>query len=236
MKKLNEINLPAVKKNISVMEQLVSVLGGSYLLYDSLRHKRGVAEYGAAAFMLFRGISGFCPASELGHRLLDKNYRHSSNVNIHTRMVIDKPIDEVYDFWRNLNNLPLFMEHLKSVETISDTTSKWVAVLPGGLGTVQWEAEIVGEEANRFIGWQSLPGAEIKNAGKVQFKDAGELGTLIHITFSYHAPFGTMGQEIAKLLTPAFEKTIREDIAAFKSYMETGRVNKTKKKQSRIYS
>lgn len=235
MEKLNNISLPELKKNISTIEQLVSVLGGSYLLYDSIRHKRSIAEYGAAGFMLFRGLSGYCPASQLGERLLHKNYKHNSNINIHTRMVINKPINEVYNFWRHLGNLPLFMEHLESVAVLGDTLSEWKAVLPGGLGTVKWQAEIVAEEPYRFIGWQSLPGSKIKNAGKVQFKDAGELGTLVHIVFSYHAPLGSVGEEIARLLTPAFEKTIRKDILSFKRFMETGTPKKISQETTKIY-
>ncbi|RYJ42104.1 Cyclase/dehydrase [Flavobacterium beibuense] len=235
MKNLLNIQLPELKKNISTIERLVSVLGGSYLLYDSLRHKRGVAEYGAAGFMLFRGLSGYCPASHLGERILNKNYSHTSNINIHTRMVISKPVDEVYNFWRHLGNLPLFMEHLESVAVLGDTLSEWKAILPGGLGTVKWKAEIVAEEPYRFIGWQSLPGSKIKNAGKVQFKDAGELGTLVHVVFSYHAPLGSVGEEIARLLTPTFEKTIRKDILAFKRFMETGVAKKISQETNKIY-
>lgn len=235
MEKLNNISLPELKKNISTIERLVSVLGGSYLLYDSIRHKRSIAEYSAAGFMLFRGLSGYCPASQLGERLLHKNYKHNSNINIHTRMVINKPTNEVYNFWRHLGNLPLFMEHLESVAVLGDTLSEWKAVLPGGLGTVKWQAEIVAEEPYRFIGWQSLPGSKIKNAGKVQFKDAGELGTLVHIVFSYHAPLGSVGEEIARLLTPAFEKTIRKDILSFKRFMETGNPKKISQETTKIY-
>ena len=184
------------KKNISEVERFISVLGGAYLLYDSVKNKRGVGGYGAAGFMLYRGLSGYCPATRVVQRVLDKNYTHSSNVNIHTRFIVNRPVEEVYNFWRHLGNLPVFMEHLESVAVLSDTLSEWKAKLPGGLGTVSWQSEIVSEEPYRFIGWQSLPGSRIKNAGKVQFKDAGELGTLVHIVFSYNAPLGRPGKRL----------------------------------------
>ena len=234
MKKLDNIILP--KKNISEVERFVSVLGGAYLLYDSVKNKRSVAEYGAAGFMLFRGLSGYCPATRLGERLLNKNYTHTSNVNIHTRFIVNRPVEEVYNFWRHLGNLPVFMEHLESVAVLSDNLSEWKAKLPGGLGTVSWQAEIVAEEPYKYIGWQSLPGSRIKNAGKVQFKDAGELGTLVHVVFSYHAPFGHAGEEIAKLLNPVFEKLVRKDVMGFKRFMETGIPDKISQETTRIYT
>lgn len=234
MKKFDTVILP--KKNISEVERFISVLGGAYLLYDSVKNKRGVGGYGAAGFMLYRGLSGYCPATRVVQRVLDKNYTHSSNVNIHTRFIVNRPVEEVYNFWRHLGNLPVFMEHLESVAVLSDTLSEWKAKLPGGLGTVSWQSEIVSEEPYRFIGWQSLPGSRIKNAGKVQFKDAGELGTLVHIVFSYNAPFGQAGEEIAKLLNPVFENIVRKDVMGFKRFMETGIPDKISQETTKIYT
>ena len=236
MKTLKNMQLPALEKNIGDTERIISAVGGLYLLYDSIKNKRSI-EMGAAAFMLFRGLSGFCPATHLGKKLFEKREtEHSSNVNIHARLIVKRPVSEVYNFWRHLGNLPLFMEHLESVAVLSDTLSEWKAILPGGIGTISWKAEIVGEEPYRYIGWRSIEGSDIKSAGKVEFKDAGELGTLVHVVFSYHAPLGMVGEEIAKLLNPIFEKTVRKDIMAFKRYMETGTPNKISQETTTIYT
>lgn len=235
-----DIKLPKPERNISDLERIVSVLGGCYLLYDSLKNKRSIPEIGAAGFMLFRGISGYCPASQAGEKLLNRNKepRKSSgtNVNIHTRLIVNRPVDEVYNFWRHLGNLPLFMEHLESVTVLGPTHSEWKAKLPGGISTVSWNAEIVREEPHRYIGWRSLSGSTIQNVGKVQFKDAGELGTLVHIVFSYHAPLGVAGEEIAKLLNPVFEKMVRNDVMGFKRYMETGTAEKISQETVAIFT
>ena len=242
MEKLN-IALPKIKKNIGDLERAISVLGGIYLLYDSLKNKRSIPEMGAAGFMIFRGVSGYCPASQALSSAMDKSAKpsvasksSSSNVNIHARMIVRKPVEEVYNFWRHLGNLPLFMEHLEGVTVLSDTLSEWKATLPGGIGSVSWKAEIVGEEPYKYIGWRSLSGSTVKNAGKVEFKDAGELGTLVHVVFSYNAPFGAAGEEIAKLLSPVFEKMVRKDIMGFKRYMETGTSDKISQETVKIYT
>lgn len=238
--KVPDIKLPTPEKNISDLERIVSVLGGCYLLYDSLKNKRSIPEIGAAGFMFFRGISGYCPASQAGAKLLNRSNdtRRSSgtNVNIHTRLIVNRPVDEVYNFWRHLGNLPLFMEHLESVTVLGPTHSEWKAKLPGGIGTVSWNAEIVREEPHRYISWRSLSGSTIQNVGKVQFKDAGELGTLVHIVFSYHAPLGIAGEEIAKLLNPVFEKMVRKDVMGFKRYMETGTVERISQETVTIFT
>ena len=142
-------------------------------------------------------------------------------VNIRTGLIVNKPKDEVYAFWRKLENLPLFMKHLASVTEIDSRHSHWEAALPG-IGKVKWNAEIVKEEPGSMIGWQSIPNAMINNAGKVVFHDAlGGQGTELEVVISYHPPAGELGAKIAKVLTPVFEKIIRQDIMNFKEYIET---------------
>lgn len=237
-----DIKLPKINKNINDVERIVSVLGGAYLLYDAIKSRGSIPEIGAAAFMVFRGASGYCPLSGAGHKMLESRSnavhkkKSGSNVNIHARMIVKRPLKEVYNFWRHLGNLPLFMEHLESVTVLSDTQSEWKAKLPGGIGSVSWKAEIVAEEQHEFIGWRSMAGSAIKNAGKVEFKDAGELGTLVHVVFSYTAPLGSAGEEIARLLNPVFEKMVRTDVMGFKRYMETGTANRISQETTKIYT
>lgn len=238
MKKQSYLTTPKEKKNIGNLERIISVLGGAYLLYDALKkEKRSIPEIGAAGYMVFRGLSGYCFAGDVGNRLFSKPDKPTgSNINTHVRMIVNRPVNEVYNFWRHLGNLPLFMEHLEAITVLSETQSEWRAKLPGGVGTVSWKAEIVYDEPNRHIGWASLPGSAIRNAGKVTFKDAGELGTLIHVIFSYEAPFGSIGEELTRLINPVFEKTIRQDVLAFKRYMETGTSQKLQQETVAIYT
>lgn len=238
MKKSSLLTKPKEKNNIGNLERLISILGGAYLLYDTLKkEKRSIPQIGAAGYMIYRGVSGFCLAGDVSKSLFNKPEKpHDSNVNIHVRMVVNKPVNEVYNFWRHLGNLPLFMEHLEAVTVLGETHSEWRAQLPGGVGAVSWKAEILYDEPNRHIGWTSMPGSAIKNAGKVTFKDAGELGTLVHVVFSYEAPFGAAGEEIARLINPMFEKTIRKDILGFKRFMETGTVQKLQQEDTVIYT
>ncbi|WP_417943156.1 SRPBCC family protein [Flavobacterium sp. RS13.1] len=133
---------------------------------------------------------------------------------------INKPISEVYAFWRDFDNLPKFMNHLDSVKPISYTTSKWIAKDPAGIGKISWIAEIVKDEKERLISWNSLPDSSIKNAGKVVFRPSGE-GTEIIVTTSYQAPFGIAGEGAAKLLNPYFEKMVKDDLLNFKTYLES---------------
>ena len=204
--------------NVSPAERGLSLLAGTYLLYDALGKKnKSSLEAVLAGYLLYRGASGNCVAyNALGKTKPDNRSR---NVNIQIRQIINKPRKEVYDFWRNLENLPLFMEHLNEVESLNDSISVWEAKIPGGAGNVRWRSEIVKERPYEILGWQSLPGSSIENAGKVEFKDAGT-GTELHVVISYHAPGGIAGEGAARLMNPMFQEMVEEDIKNFKWYIE----------------
>ena len=238
MDRLNNLSVTKNEKAIGDIEKVISIVGGAYLLYDAFkREKKSLPEIAAAGFMIYRGVKGFLDAKGTGKISLGKPARHKdANINIHTRLIVKRPMDEVYNFWRHLGNLPLFMEHLESVTVFSDTLSEWKVRLPGLGKEISWKAEIVAEEPHRFIGWRSLPGATVRHAGKVEFKDAGELGTLVHVVFSYHAPMGHRGEEVARLLNPMFETLVRKDIMGFKRYMETGTPQKLQQETVAIFT
>jgi len=211
--------------NVGSDERIVSAALGAFLLSSGLSSLfknpiSGLVKTGLGGWLLYRGASGNCPVySGMGKT---KGVGHSSAINIRTSLIVNKPKDEVYAFWRKLENLPLFMKHLSSVTEIDSKHSHWEASLPGNIGKVKWNAEIVKEEEGYMIGWQSIPNSQINNAGKVVFNDAlNGKGTELEVVISYHPPAGDIGAGVAKLLNPVFEKIIRKDVINFKEYIET---------------
>ncbi len=215
--------------NVGVIERAASIAAGAFLLYESLKNKDSKLQISlgvGAAYLLFRGATGHCAAYSLGGK--KKLPDTVKNINIITKMTVNKPRHEVYAFWRKLSNLPLFMEHLEEVELLDDKRSHWIATVPGHLGKIEWDAEIVKEIDGELLGWNSLPHASINNAGKVEFRDADEHGTELTIVITYRAPFGDAGEGIASLLNPLVKKMITKDIKGFKRYIEAGDIAKSK--------
>ena len=209
--------------NVSVNERLYSVLIGSLLFTNAFRRKFSLTQAFAGGYMVARGLTGYCAIYGVaGRKELPDNIR---NVNIKTSLVVGRPRHEVYAFWRNLKNLPLFMKHLESVEEVDNRISKWKANIPGGFGNLQWEAEITKERENEILGWNSLPGSTIENAGKVVFEDAGTNSTRVRVVISYHAPLGAAGETVARLFNALFESMVRDDISNFKQHMEQSRLS-----------
>jgi len=210
--------------NVSNVERIASVLAGSYFMYCLLKDRpKNFTTIASAGLLLYRGVTGHCPVYEaMGKKKLSDP---SHNITIGTSVIVNRPIDAVYSFWRRLENLPLFMTHLKSVKQKEDGKSDWEAYVPGGLGaSIHWEAKIVSEKPGEEISWQSLEDSTIDNKGKVTFEDVGVLGTRVNVVISYEAPLGMAGEKVMSLFTRKFEKMIRKDIFNFKKYIETGKL------------
>mgnify|MGYP002364046807 FL=1 len=209
------------KVNVSNAERIASVLAGSYFMYRTFkRNPKNLAAMASAGLLLYRGISGHCPAYEATGKntLVDS----TPNIDIETSVIVNRPVDTVYSFWRRLENLPLFMTHLKSVDQKGNGKSDWEAYIPGGFGTIHWEAIVTSEIPSELIAWESLDDSTIQNGGYVTFHDLGVLGTCINVKIHYRAPLGMAGEKVASLLNSTFEKMIRRDIVNFKQYVENG--------------
>lgn len=211
--------LPGLQRNVGTAERIVSLALGSYLLYRALNGKHRVLKAIGAYIFLFRGLTANCPLYDA----MNINMAEPPKpVRLKTSLTINKPRQQVYDFWRKLENLPSFMKHLESVTTIDDKHSQWSAKIPGGLGTIEWESEITADVNGEKISWRSIENAQIENAGSVAFSDAGKYGTAVEVNIAYRAPAGYVGKGIAKWLNPLTEGMIREDIKNFRRIMETG--------------
>lgn len=213
------------KINVDKMERILSLTGGAFLTVWGVRENSFLGLLGALAggALMFRGFTGYSYLNEWLGRGEGVEVAENFVININTSIKVNKPREELYAYWRNLENLPNFMRHLEKVEQIDDRRSRWTAGFAAGVGKVDWEAKIVREDENRYLSWESLPEADIDNAGEVSFHDApnGD-GTIVETTISYRPPAGDAGDYAAKLLNPGFEKMVRKDLKRFKKYMEKG--------------
>ncbi|HZO85624.1 MAG TPA: SRPBCC family protein [Verrucomicrobiae bacterium] len=142
-------------------------------------------------------------------------------------VTINRGAEDLYRFWRRLENLPFFARHLISVKETSPTESHWVAKSPAGT-TAEWDAVIVKETPNEYIAWESNPGSEIDNAGSVRFRPApANQGTEVMVTLEYIPPVGALGALIARLYGEEPDIQVEEDLVRFKAFMETGEIPTT---------
>lgn len=176
-----------------------------------------------------RGRITFATANALAVTALDLMCaRQLSNgtEGIHAKgtCVVNRPLEEVYNFWRNFQNLPRFMRHLESVEDLGDGRSHWVAKGPAGM-KAEWDAILVAEVPGEVITWRSLENSDVDNAGAVRFEQApGGRGTIVKVNFEYNPVGGVIGAAVAKLFGEEPSQQLDDDLRRFKQVLEVGEV------------
>src|SRR5690349_15898666 len=112
--------------NVGSRERWISTGAGSLLVLDALRHfkPRNLLIGGVGAMLLRRGLTGHCDVYALlgvnrvqGEGASGEEY-FERGIHVVEAFTINKPAEELYRFWRRFDNLPTFMKHLESVQTL----------------------------------------------------------------------------------------------------------------------
>jgi uncharacterized membrane protein len=227
---------PVQLKNLSVVERWSAIAGGTALVFYGVK-KRSIGGTLLAALggdLIYRGTTGYlplyralgiAPPEEFLGRSASIPYQYG--IRVDKSITIDKPVEEVYAFWRNLENLPKFMQHVHSVTALDNKRSHWISRAPGGK-IVEWDAEINNEQPNELIGWRSIPGSDVDSAGSVHFKPApGGRGTEVHLELQYIPPGGVFAMALARLMGENPADQIKEDLRRLKQLLETGEIATT---------
>jgi len=149
----------------------------------------------------------------------------SKTIRVERAVMIDRPAEEIFRFWREVENLPRVMKHLKKVEKLDDRRSHWSARAPANLDG-EWDSEIINEVENEMIAWQSLEGSEVSSAGSVHFKPGPDgCGTEVKVILRYDPPAGVLGAKFAQLFGQHPSEQIGEGLSRLKELMETGHVS-----------
>lgn len=219
-----------MRVNAEDWERTLSVAAGAGLI-ELGRRTHGAsraAAWATGAGLLALGASGYCPINQAIGRARRRDdpkraLAGSRGVIVSSAVTIQMSARSLYDFWRDLSNLPRVMPYLMRVERIDDLRSHWVARGPAGQ-TVQWDAAIINDVPGELIGWQSLPGADVASAGSVRFRPLQRGGTEVTVRLQYAPPGGRLGASLAWLLGASPAQQVREALRQLKQTMETGEV------------
>jgi uncharacterized membrane protein len=225
--------------NVGRTERWLSMLAGTALAAYGLKRRStpgGTAALAGAA-LLYRGATGHCNVYQalgvnrangqatargtgrIADQGSDTRQKLGGRRGIHVEeaVTINRPVAEVYRFWRNFENLPQFMQHLESVSMREAGVSHWVAKAPGGR-TVEWD--------DKLIAWQSLEGSTIATAGSVHF-DETPGGTRVRVHLQYSPPGGKLGAAVAWMSGEEPGLQVRDDLRRVKALLEAGEIPTT---------
>ncbi len=137
-----------------------------------------------------------------------------------TRSIIVKAsTDQVYQLWENFENFPMFMQNIKSVKMMGDSTSHWVMEGPMGK-RVEWDAQTTRLEPNKRIAWSTKDNqGDVTTSGQVTFNSLPNHETEVTVMLQYVPKAGLAGDLVAHLFSHP-EKKLEEDLTNFKNYAE----------------
>lgn len=215
---------PAKDTEASSLERWASIIGGGALVLGGLQQRslRGILVAAAGGSLVYQGTQKKSTLKQVGEAVgLEKT------ILVEKTVTINRSAAELYRFWRQLDNLPQFMRHIKSVQVLDEQHSHWVVNAPLDQ-SVEWDAVIVNDQPDHLIAWTSTDDAEVNHSGLVRFQPAtGDRGTEVKVVMEYELPGGAMAAAIAKLFGEAPEQQIGDDLSRFKQLMETGEIATT---------
>jgi uncharacterized membrane protein len=129
-------------------------------------------------------------------------------------VVVDRPVNVVYNQWTQFEDFPHFMDGVESVTQLDDKRLHWVAEVAGTRR--EWDAEIIDQEPDRIIAWRSLDGTP--NAGTVTFQPEGTDRTRVTLDLDVE-PEGLVEKVGDKL--GFVSKQAEGDLKRFKEFIES---------------
>jgi uncharacterized membrane protein len=219
--------------NVGRRERWISAVAAAAVAAYGLRRRRGrQILLPIAGALIGRAVTGRCPVNGMLGRntALDEgrsspvtSVRRGEGVRVDESIVLHRPRGEVYRFWRRLENLPRFMDHLEAVTVLDDRRSHWTAKGPAG-SRVEWDAEIHNEIPNELIAWRSLQGSEVDNAGSVHFMPTEHGDTDVRVLLRYDPPAGKLGAAVARLFGEDPSRQVANDLRRLKQVVEVGEI------------
>lgn len=226
MGQTNRVTFPA---NIGEIEQGLSLFGGLALGWYGLQ-RRGrwprpltwtLLSFGG--LLIARGLTAHCALYRaLG---LDTRAEAQSGDNrlsgrhLEHMVTVHRPVEEVYRFWRNVENWPDIMPYLESVTTSGHDRFRWT--LKGTAGaTVTWDAAITEDRPNQLIAWESMTRSGVNNRGLVRFRSLVSGETEVRMSLDYNPAAGPVGVATKYALGDDPAHRIQEQLETFKRLME----------------
>lgn len=142
-------------------------------------------------------------------------------VDLQKTITINAPVEQVFAFFREFENYPDFMTHVREVRDLGNDRTHWKVDGPAGV-PVEWDAEVTKIVPNESISWKSVEGSTVEHVGTVQFEPVRGGATRVTVHMSYAPPAGAAGAVAGALLGANPKKQMDDDLARVKTTLETG--------------
>lgn len=196
---------------------LAGTAGGALVFFGATHRNAGGVMLGLAGLgLLTRAMTN------LGFRRLTGIGAGQRAVDVQKTITVAAPVEEVFQFWSQLENFPRFMEHVREVRDNGHGQSHWTVTGPAGT-PASFDVIVTKAVPNAVLAWKTVPGAVLQHAGIIRFEPEGPEATRLHFRMSYNPPAGAIGHAIAACFGGDPKQALDEDLVRFKSLIEQGK-------------
>jgi len=141
---------------------------------------------------------------------------------IDATITIQRPVEEVFAFYRDFRNLPRFLGDVVAVEPIDATRSRWTIVGPWGI-RAHWTTRVTEERPNALIRYEV---GGMGSSWEIHFAP-GASPESTDVREIVRMPFGKMGRSALGLIGKHPAEEVSANLRRLKQLLETGRVTDT---------
>jgi Polyketide cyclase / dehydrase and lipid transport len=127
-------------------------------------------------------------------------------------VVVERPINLVFEFCRDFENFPQITDVLLSVEDTQDGRSHWSVRSPTGQ-TIGWDAVVTKYVPNSVIAWESVPGSVVLASGLMRFSPLSPNETRVDLNLTYRPLRTNFLDAIRALVLPTNTARLRQEVA-----------------------
>ena len=145
---------------------------------------------------------------------------------VHSEIVINAPVERVYEVAKEVERLPGFLPNVERVTILSRekgrTVSEWVGLVPEFKRTLKWVEEDLWDDVSRRCEFHSVSGDWDRYDGVWSFSGEDDGARVcLDIAYEYNVPL--IGPLIKKLLHKLVERSAVETLEGLRSMAEERR-------------
>lgn len=141
---------------------------------------------------------------------------------IEARVTIQRPVEKVFGFYRDFENLPSFLGDVMAIEQSGPATSRWTIQGPLGI-RIKWTIKVTEECTNELIRYETVTSPRLRTYWEVHVAPGSEAGQT-KVREVMKAPLGRLGRAALALIGKFPAEEVSSNLHRLQQLLETGRI------------
>ncbi len=146
---------------------------------------------------------------------------HAQTVRFQRTVTIHAPIEKVWDFLSDFEEVGRFLPGVTMVENLGDGFYRWGFGLPGGQ-ELEIEEQVTEFVPQERLSWESVSEHPLFYRGTLSVQGDDADTTRVHLCFDYLPPGGALGAAVASIFGADPKSLFQQAVLRIKPFLETG--------------